>query len=87
MYKMRIKILLTIILLFVSSLLAQGQTATGTGYGLTKDAAVEQAKRDAVEQGLGAYMTSTTTVTVGTTKSMHNNVICITYIRSIQYYF
>ena len=33
------------------------------GYGLTKDAAVEQAKRDAVEQGLGAYMTSTTTVT------------------------
>jgi hypothetical protein len=43
----------------------QGQilTATGTGYGLTKDAATEQAKRDAVEQGLGAYMTSTTTVT------------------------
>lgn len=43
----------------------QGQVlvATGTGYGLTKDAATEQAKRDAVEQGLGAYMTSTTTVT------------------------
>ncbi len=39
------------------------QKATGVGYGLTKDAAVEQAKRDAVEQGLGAYMTSTTTVT------------------------
>lgn len=33
------------------------QKATGVGYGLTKDAAVEQAKRDAVEQGLGAYMT------------------------------
>jgi hypothetical protein len=39
------------------------QKATGVGYGLTKDAAIEQAKRDAVEQGLGAYMTSTTTVT------------------------
>ena len=39
------------------------QKATGVGYGLTKDAAVEQAKRDAVEQGLGAYMTSTRTVT------------------------
>jgi hypothetical protein len=44
-------------------LFAQVQTATGIGYGLTKDAAVEQAKRDAVEQGLGAYMTSNTTVT------------------------
>ena len=32
------------------------QKATGVGYGLTKDAAVEQAKRDAVEQGLGAYL-------------------------------
>ena len=63
MYKIRINILLSLILLLVSSLLAQGQTATGIGYGLTKDAAVEQAKRDAVEQGLGAYMTSTTTVT------------------------
>ena len=63
MYKVKINILLTLILLLVSSLLAQGQTATGVGYGLTKDAAVEQAKRDAVEQGLGAYMTSTTTVT------------------------
>jgi len=54
----------TILLLTGSCLLwAQGQTATGVGYGLTKDAAVEQAKRDAVEQGLGAYMTSSTTVT------------------------
>ena len=50
-------------LFMVSGLFAQGQTATGVGYGLTKDAAIEQAKRDAVEQGLGAYMTSTTTVT------------------------
>ena len=55
--------LLAIFLLKVSYLFAQVQTATGIGYGLTKDAAVEQAKRDAVEQGLGAYMTSNTTVT------------------------
>jgi len=47
----------------LSVLQGQSMTATGTGYGLTKDAAIEQAKRDAVEQGLGAYMTSTTTVT------------------------
>ena len=55
--------LLAIFLLKATYLLAQVQTATGIGYGLTKDAAVEQAKRDAVEQGLGAYMTSNTTVT------------------------
>ncbi len=41
----------------------QVQTASGTGYGLTKDAAIEQAKRDAVEVGLGAYISSSTTVT------------------------
>ena len=41
-------------------LCGQVQVASGTGYGLTKDAATEQAKRDAVEQGLGAYMTSST---------------------------
>ena len=54
-----------IILCLVGFAALQGQvlTATGTGYGLIKDAATEQAKRDAVEQGLGAYMTSTTTVT------------------------
>ena len=46
--------LLAIFLLKVSYLFAQVQTATGIGYGLTKDAAVEQAKRDEVEQGLGA---------------------------------
>ena len=55
--------LLAIFLLKATYLFAQVQTATGIGYGLTKDAAVEQAKRDAVEQGLGAYMTSNTTVT------------------------
>ncbi|RMF07855.1 MAG: hypothetical protein D6762_06755 [Candidatus Neomarinimicrobiota bacterium] len=49
-------------------LLAWGQstTARGTGYGLTKDAALEQAKRDAVENGLGAYISSTTEVTATT---------------------
>ena len=50
-------------LLVLTVLQGQSLTASGTGYGLTKDAATEQAKRDAVEQGLGAYMTSTTTVT------------------------
>ena len=55
--------LLAIFVIKATYLFAQVQTATGIGYGLTKDAAVEQAKRDAVEQGLGAYMTSNTTVT------------------------
>ena len=35
----------------------------GVGYGLTKDAAIEQAKRDAVEVGLGVYISSETVVT------------------------
>lgn len=47
-------------------LLAQSQTAQGVGYGLTKDAAIEQAKRDAVENGLGAYISSETVVTATT---------------------
>ncbi len=63
MIKTMIKGLLALSLSLVSFISAQAQTATGVGYGLTKDAAIEQAKRDAVEQGLGAYMTSTTTVT------------------------
>ena len=32
------------------------EAVEGVGYGLTKDAAIEQAKRDAVEVGLGAYI-------------------------------
>ena len=63
MFKTIINRIFFMSLFMVSGLFAQGQTATGVGYGLTKDAAIEQAKRDAVEQGLGAYMTSTTTVT------------------------
>jgi len=47
-------------------LLAQSQTAQGVGYGLTKDAAIEQAKRDAVENGLGSYISSETVVTATT---------------------
>ena len=41
-------------------------TVEGVGYGLTKDAAIEQAKRDAVEVGLGAYISSETIVTATT---------------------
>ena len=39
------------------------ENVEGVGYGLTKDAAIEQAKRDAVEVGLGAYISSETVVT------------------------
>lgn len=49
------------ILLLSFPLLAS--TVEGVGYGLTKDAAIEQAKRDAVEVGLGAYISSETVVT------------------------
>jgi hypothetical protein len=63
MIKNLYKIMIILCLVGFAALQGQVLTATGTGYGLTKDAATEQAKRDAVEQGLGAYMTSTTTVT------------------------
>ena len=52
--------------LFMSLIWAQAQTAQGTGYGQTKDAAIEQAKRDAVEVGLGAFISSETVVTATT---------------------
>ncbi len=54
------------LLLFMSIIWAQAQTAQGTGYGQTKDAAIEQAKRDAVEVGLGAFISSETVVTATT---------------------
>ena len=57
------KLIFAISVISFSTIMGQALTASGVGYGLTKDAAVEQAKRDAVEQGLGAYMTSSTTVT------------------------
>ena len=52
--------------LFMSLNWAQAQTVRGTGYGQTKDAAIEQAKRDAVEVGLGAFISSETVVTATT---------------------
>ena len=48
------------------SALLLGESVEGVGYGLTKDAAIEQAKRDAVEVGLGAYISSETVVTAAT---------------------
>ena len=50
-------------LILVLTLPLYGNTIEGVGYGLTKDAAIEQAKRDAVEIGLGAYISSETVVT------------------------
>jgi hypothetical protein len=53
-----------IILLLTLPIMAA--TVEGVGYGLTKDAAIEQAKRDAVEVGLGSYISSETVVTATT---------------------
>ena len=50
-------------LVLALSLPLYANTIEGVGYGLTKDAAIEQAKRDAVEIGLGAYISSETVVT------------------------
>ena len=50
----------------LGSALLLGESVEGVGYGLTKDAAIEQAKRDAVEVGLGAYISSETVVTATT---------------------
>ena len=63
MLRILFKKYVVLMLICFTALYGQVQVASGTGYGLTKDAATEQAKRDAVEQGLGAYMTSSTTVT------------------------
>ena len=51
------------LIIFLLSLPLIAGTVEGVGYGLTKDAAIEQAKRDAVEVGLGAYISSETVVT------------------------
>jgi len=58
-----IKTLGVAIVFTFGTLWPQAQTAQGTGYGQTKDAAIEQAKRDAVEVGLGAFISSETVVT------------------------
>ena len=60
---LHMRTIITTICLILSLALGQGQTAQGTGYGLTKDAGIEQAKRDAVEVGLGAFISSETVVT------------------------
>ncbi len=61
--KLRKNTIGVIFLVSISVIWPQGQTAQGTGYGQTKDAAIEQAKRDAVEVGLGAFISSETVVT------------------------
>mgnify|MGYP001261622516 CR=1 FL=1 len=66
-----VKKLIFIVLFVTNSFSAQTQVAVGKGYGLTKDAAIEQAKRDAVEMGLGAYLSSETVVT---TTALHDNI-------------
>ena len=43
--------IILVLFLAAESLLSQSQTAKGVGYGLTKDDAIEQAKRNAVENG------------------------------------
>ena len=53
--------ILLVFSLLIGSLFSE--SVEGIGYGLTKDAAIEQAKRDAVEIGLGAYISSETVVT------------------------
>jgi len=50
------------ILLFATSLLAQTQTVVGEGMGMTRDAALSGAKRDAVEKGVGVVIASETMV-------------------------
>ena len=56
------------LLLLSATTMLSAETVEGVGYGLTKDAAIEQAKRDAVEVGLGVYISSETVVTATTLK-------------------
>lgn len=71
MMKQRLMQLCFLFLGFQFILWGQTSTVRGTGYGLTKDAAIEQAKRDAVENGLGAYISSETEVTA---TSLRDNI-------------
>ena len=48
--------------LLAVSLAAQGSSITAEGFGMTEDAAIEQAKRAAVEIGIGTVMSSETVV-------------------------
>ena len=56
------------LLLLSATTMLFAESVEGVGYGLTKDAAIEQAKRDAVEVGLGVYISSETVVTATTLK-------------------
>jgi hypothetical protein len=60
------KYMKNILIILLLSLPLFAANVEGVGYGLTKDAAIEQAKRDAVEVGLGAYISSETIVTATT---------------------
>ena len=60
---MRTAVKIPVILwLLAVSLAAQGSSITAEGYGMTEDAAIEQAKRAAVEIGIGTVMSSETVV-------------------------
>lgn len=51
-----------LIIMFMAVLWGQSQKVTGEGMALNRDAAIEQAKRNAVENGLGAVMSAETVV-------------------------
>ena len=51
-----------LILFFNVNLFSQGSTISAEGFGMTEDAAIEQAKRAAVEIGIGTVMSSETVV-------------------------
>ena len=60
---MRVAVKIPVILwLLAVSLAAQGSSITAEGFGMTEDAAIEQAKRAAVEIGIGTVMSSETVV-------------------------
>ena len=60
---MRAAVKIPVILwLLAISLAAQGSSITAEGFGMTEDAAIEQAKRAAVEIGIGTVMSSETVV-------------------------
>ena len=54
--------ILILIVTLIATVWAQTQKVTGEGMALNRDAAIEQAKRNAVENGLGAIMSSETVV-------------------------
>lgn len=61
-YKREFKFILIALMLAAGLSFGQSKTILGSGMALNKDAAIEQAKRDAVEQGLGAIIASETIV-------------------------